>query len=70
MILSHILIVFVSLCMSKSIELQTGYSIKVIKKNIFRIMDIVLIDKLTNREFTKRQEFPDSEIFSTLLKMY
>ena len=70
MILSHILIVFVSLCMSKSLELQTGYSIKVIKKNIFRIMDIVLIDKPTNREFTKRQEFPDSEIFSTLLKMY
>jgi len=70
MILSHILIVFVSLCMSKSLELQTGLSTKLIKKNIFRIMDIVLIDELTNRTFTKRQKFPDSDVFSTLLKMY
>ena len=69
MILSHILIVFVSLCISKSLELQTGLSIKIIKKNIFRIMDIVLIDELTNRTFTKRQKFPDSDVFSTLLKV-
>ena len=32
-------------------------------------MDIVLIDKLTNRTFTKRQKFPDSDVFSTLLKI-
>ncbi len=70
MILSHILIVFVSLCMSKSLELKTGLSTKLIKKSIFHIMDIVLIDELTHKEFTKRQKFPDSDVFSTLLKMY
>ena len=32
-------------------------------------MDIVLIDELTNRTFTKRQKFPDSDLFSTLLKI-
>ena len=30
MILSHILIVFVSLCISKSLELQTGLSVKLL----------------------------------------
>ncbi len=70
MIKTHILIVFVALCISKLLELKTGLSIKVIKKNIFPIVDVVLIDKLTKREFIKRQEFPDSDVFSKIKELY
>jgi len=66
MIKTHLLIVFVALCISKSLELETGLSIKVIKKNIFDIVDVTFIDKLTKREFIKRQEFPDSDVFSAI----
>ncbi len=70
MIKTHLLIVFVALCISKSLELETGYSIKVIKKNIFHIVDITFIDKLTKQEFVKRQEFPDSDVFSKIKELY
>ena len=68
MILAHILIVFVSLCISKALELKTGYSIKLIKKNIMRINDVTLQDSLTKQFMTKRMNIPDNEIYSTLLK--
>ena len=70
MILSHILIVFVSLCMSKSLELQTGYSIKRIKDEIWDILDVNITDSNTHRIFTKRTLFPDSEVFSRLLQTF
>ena len=66
MILSHVLIVFVSLCISKTIEIKTNYSIKDIREAIWDIQDAVFVDKLTRRSFTKRMKFPDSEIYSKL----
>ena len=69
MILAHILIVFVSLCMSKSIEIKTGYSIKKVRDSVIDILDIEFTDKLTQKRVTKRMEFPNLEIYSALLKI-
>ena len=66
MIMGHILIVFVSLCISKTIEIKTNYSIKKVRNAIWNIEDVVFVDNLTNRSFTKRMNFPDSEIYSKL----
>ena len=66
MIMGHILIVFVSLCISKTIEIKTNYSIKKVRKAIWNIEDVVFVDNLTNRSFTKRMNFPDSDIYSKL----
>ncbi len=52
----HILIVFVSLCVSKSIELLTGLSIRKVKDMIWKILDIELIDNLTQQKFIKRMD--------------
>ena len=70
MILSHILVVFVFLCMSKSLELQTGHSIKRIKDEIWDILDINIIEGNTQRIFTKRTKYPDSDVFSKLLHIF
>jgi len=51
---AHILIVFVSLCVAKSIELFSGFSIKKIKDLIWDVLDIKLKDDLTGKTFTKR----------------
>lgn len=53
---THILIVFVSLCISKIIELTTGYSIKKVRDNIWRIIDVELVDSLTEQKFIKRMD--------------
>lgn len=50
----HILIVFVSLCVVKAIELLTNQSIKKVKEMIWRILDIEFVDTLTKREYRKR----------------
>ena len=50
----HILIVFVSLCVAKSLELYSGLSVKKIKDLIWDILDIKLKDDLTGKTFTKR----------------
>ena len=63
-ILSHILIVFVSLCISKSLKLQTGHSIKKIKSTIWNIEESVLLDTLTNKKFTKHMKIPENDITS------
>ena len=70
MILSHILVVFVSLCIAKSLELQTGHSIKRIKDEIWDILDINIIEGNTQRIFTKRTKYPDSDVFSKLLHIF
>lgn len=59
---AHILVVFVSLCLAKSIELKTGYSIKKVKDMIWRILDIELVDTLTDRIFTKRMKIAGNEV--------
>lgn len=57
---THILIVFVSLCVTKSIELKTGYSIKKVKEMIWDILDIAFTDTLTGRQFLKRMDTADN----------
>ncbi len=69
MILSHILIVFIGLCLSKYLEVNTGLSIKVIRKSIMRIVDVTMQDSLTQQSFTKRMTIPNSDIYATLLKL-
>jgi transposase len=65
---AHIGIVFVSLCLAKSIELQTGYSIKKVRDSIWRILDVELIDMLTKKTFIKRMERKGQEIAEFLEK--
>lgn len=50
----HILIVFISLCVAKSIELLTHLSIKKVRDMIWRILDIEFTDTFTKREYRKR----------------
>lgn len=53
---THILIVFVSLCLAKSIELKTGYSMRKVKDMIWDILDIEFTDTLTGKQFQKRMD--------------
>lgn len=53
---THILIVFVSLCLAKSIELKSGYSIKKVKDMIWEVLDIEFSDTLTGNKFLKRMD--------------
>ena len=53
---THMLIVFVSLCLAKSIELTTGYSIRKVKDIIWNILDVEIVDSLTNKKFLKRMQ--------------
>jgi transposase len=65
----HILIVFVSLCVAKSIELMTKLSIKRVKEMIWRIQDIEFTDTFTKREYRKRMATRNNlmaELLSTL----
>lgn len=65
---AHIGIVFVSLCLAKAIELQTGYSIKRVRDSIWKILDVELIDTLTEKTFMKRMERKGNEIAEFLEK--
>ena len=51
---THILIVFLSLCISKSIELLTRYSIQKVKHIIWSVLDVEFIDIPTGKIFIKR----------------
>lgn len=51
---AHILIVFLSLCLSKAIELKNNKSIKTVKDMILSVPDITLKDNITNQTFTKK----------------
>lgn len=55
-ILAHMMIVFVSLCLTKSIELITNISLKGVKKKIWPILDIEFRDTISGKTFTKRME--------------
>ncbi|MFH1560987.1 MAG: IS1634 family transposase, partial [Patescibacteria group bacterium] len=59
---AHILIVFISLAITKSIELKTGQSIKKTKEAIWDIQDITLKDKLTRKQVTKRMKIENQTI--------
>lgn len=58
MVETHILIVFISLCISKSLELLTGLSINKIKKLIWKVEDIEIEDTLTGNKHILRMEIP------------
>lgn len=51
---AHIVIVFVSLCISKSIEMLTHFSIKKVKDMIWDVLDITFTDLPTGTNFIKR----------------
>lgn len=63
---THILIVFVSLCLTKSIELKTGYSIRKVKDMIWDILDIEFIDTLTSKKFLKRMDTTENQMAELL----
>lgn len=60
---AHILIVFVSLCISKSIELLSGYSIQKVKEEILKILDIEFTDKITGKTFIRRMDTSKNTMF-------
>lgn len=66
---THILIVFVSLCIAKSVELKTGYSIRKVKDMIWDILDIEFVDTLTGKQFRKRMETAGNPMAEVLGKM-
>jgi transposase len=51
---AHILIVFISLAITKSIELKVNQSIRRVKEAIWKIEDITLKDMITQKQITKR----------------
>ena len=59
---AHILIVFVSLCLAKSIELKTNHSLKKIRETIWEIVDVEFQDKLTGKRFIKRTNIDSTEV--------
>lgn len=65
----HILIVFISLCIAKSIELLTNLSIKKVKGMIWRILDIEFVDTLTKREYKRRMRTKGNEMADLLASL-
>lgn len=59
---AHMIIVFVSLCVVKSIELLSGISIKRVKDQIWKILDVTMEDTLTGQKFVKRMDTLTNEI--------
>ncbi len=55
---AHVLIVFLALCVAKSIELKTGLSVGKIKENIWKVLDVEFKDKLTGKTFIKQTPAP------------
>lgn len=66
---AHIVIVFVSLCLAKSIELKTGYSIRKVTDMIWDILDIEFVDTLTGKQFSKRMDTEGNPMVELLKKM-
>jgi len=63
---AHILIVFVSLCLAKTIEMKTNYSIRKVRDMIWDILDITFTDRLTNKQFVKRMDTTDNPMVKLL----
>lgn len=58
---AHVLIVFLALCVAKSIELKTGFSVGKIKDKIWKVLTVEFKDKLTGKTFIKQTHVPISE---------
>lgn len=63
---AHIFIVFVSLCLTKAIELETSYSIRSVKDMIWDILDVTFADKITGKQFVKRTEVKENPMVKLL----
>ena len=63
---AHILIVFVSLCVTKTIEILTNLSIKKVRDIIWKVLDIEFVDSLTNKRFSRRMETANNEMVEFL----
>ena len=61
---AHLLIIFISLCLAKSIELKTNLSLKRVKEMFLEVVDVELKDRLTEDKFLKR-----TKISQELLKL-
>lgn len=55
---AHILIVFLALCVAKSIELKTGMSVGKIKEKVWKVLDVEIRDKITGKTFIKQTPAP------------
>lgn len=55
---AHILIVFLALCVAKSMELKTGLSVGKIKEKIWKVLAVEFKDKLTGKTFIKQTSAP------------
>lgn len=66
---AHLLVVFVSLCLSKSLELHTGLSLKRIKDLVWEIEDLVFEDETGREVFTKRMDIKSKELRELLEKI-
>ncbi len=69
---AHILIVFISLCITNAIELLTKQSIQKVKRDIWRILDIEFTDSLSGQTFTRRMDTSASsmaKLWKTLPKI-
>ncbi len=66
---AHILIVFVSLCMSKSIELLTKLSIQKVKDLIWDVLEIQLIDIPSGKIFLKQINASENPMVELLQKL-
>lgn len=69
---SHILIVFISLCITKYLEIKTSLSIKTIKTILWEIHDVELYDRLADTAVLKRMPINDQikSILKTLALCY
>ncbi len=60
----HVLIVFISLCIAKAIEITTQKSISRILQEIWEVSDIEFYDTLTNKRYVKRMEIKNPTAYS------
>lgn len=58
---THVLIVFLALCLAKSIELKTRMSIKKIREKIWKVLDVEIRDRLTEKTFIRQTPNPVPE---------
>ena len=65
---AHILIVFLSLCISKAIELLTKYSIKKVRHMIWSVLDVELTYTSTGKTFIKRTNITENPMVKFLEK--
>ncbi len=66
---AHIVIVFVSLCISKSIEMLTKLSIKKVRDTIWDVLDIQFTDIPTGKTFTKQINATGNPMVALLKKL-